>query len=71
MSYTDAHDRLDEISIHNEPHFPQITSVCRPSHNMVRSTEERFAMELMATRGFGSKKIATTTLGLPQSTTKL
>ena len=36
---------------------------------MVRSTEERFAMERMATRGFGAKKIATT-LGLPQSTTK-
>ena len=33
---------------------------------MVRFTEERFAMERMATRGFGAKKIATT-LGLPQS----
>ena len=51
------------------PHFPQITGVFKPSHKMARSTEERFAMERMATRGFGAKKIATT-LGLPQWTTK-
>ena len=67
--HTDAHDRLDDISIHHKPHFLQITSVFKPSHNVVRSTEERFAIERMATRGFGAKKIATT-LGLPQSTTK-
>ena len=36
---------------------------------MVRSTEERFAVERMATPGFGAKKIATT-LGLPQPTMK-
>ena len=43
----------------------KIPSVFKLSHNnMVRSAEERFAMERMATRGFGSKKIATT-LGLP------
>ena len=35
---------------------------------MVRSAEERFAMERMAARGFGAKKIATT-LGV-QSTTE-
>ena len=27
---------------HHKPHVPQITSACRHSHNMVRSTEERF-----------------------------
>ena len=42
ISHTDAHDRLDDISIHHKPHFPQITSVFKPSHNKVRSTEERF-----------------------------
>ena len=68
-SHTDAHDRLDDISTHHKPHFPQITSVFRHSHNMVLSTEERFAIERMATRRFGCKKIATT-LGLPQSTTQ-
>ena len=47
----------------------KIPSVFRHSHNMVRSAEERFAMERTATRRFGSKKIATT-LGLPQSTTQ-
>ena len=67
--HTDAHDRLDDISTHQKPHFPQITNVFKPSHNMVRCKEERFAMVRMATRGFGAKKIATT-LGLPQSTTK-
>ena len=36
----------------------KISNVFRHSHNnMVRSAEERFAMERMATRGFGSKKI--------------
>ena len=35
---------------------------------MVRCTEERFAMERMATQGFGSKKIAEA-LGVPLSTT--
>ena len=69
IPHTDAHDRLYDISLHSKPHFPQITSVFKPSHNMVRSTEERFAMERVATRGFGAKKIAIT-LGLPQSTTK-
>ena len=44
MSHTDAHDRLDDISIHHKPHVPQITSVFKPSHNMAavaasRSTE--------------------------------
>ena len=35
----------------------KIPSVFKPLHNnMVRSEEERFAMERMATRGFGSKK---------------
>ena len=67
--HTDAHDRLDDISIHHKPHFPQIISVFKPSHIMVRSTEERFAVERMTNRGFGAKRIATT-LGLPQSTTK-
>ena len=43
--HTDAHGRLDDISLHHEPHFPQITSVFKPSHNMVRSTEESFARE--------------------------
>ena len=46
--------------MHHKPDFPQITSDFKPSHNMVRSTEERFAMERMATRGIGAKKIATT-----------
>ena len=36
---------------------------------MVRSTEERFAMERMATRNFGAKKIAAA-LGVPEATTK-
>ena len=58
ISHTTAHDRLDDMSIHHKAHFPQITSVFKPSHNMVRSAEERFAMERMATRGFGAKKIA-------------
>ena len=66
--HPDAHDRLDNMSTYHKPHFPQITSVFKPSHDMVRSTEERFATVRIATRGFGSKKIATT-LGLPQSTT--
>ena len=48
----------------------KIPSVFKPFHNnMVRSTEERFAMERMATRGFGSKKIAAA-LGVPEATTK-
>ena len=48
----------------------EILSVSRHSHNnMVRSAEERFAMERMATRGFGSKKIAAA-LGVPVSTTQ-
>ena len=48
----------------------KISSVVKPSHNiMVRSTEERFATERMATRGFGSKKIAAA-LGVPEATTK-
>ena len=34
-SHTDAHDRLDDISIHHKPHFHQITSVFKPSHKMV------------------------------------
>ena len=59
----------DDISIHHKPHFPQITSVFKPSHNMVHSAEERFAMERMATRGFGSKKIAAA-LGVPEATTE-
>ena len=47
-----------------------IPSVFRHSHNnMVRSAEERFAVERMATRGFGSKKIAAA-LGVPEATTK-
>ena len=50
-SHTDAHDRLDDVSIHRKPHFPHIKSVFKISHNMVRSREERFAMERMATRG--------------------
>ena len=70
--HTDAHARLDDNF-----HTPQATfphKCFQASHNMehgamVRSTEERFATERMATRGFGAKKIATT-LGLPQSTTK-
>ena len=45
----------------------KILSVFRHSHNnMVRSAEERFAMERTATRGFGSKKIAAA-LGVPVS----
>ena len=37
----------------------KIQSVFKPFHkNMVRSAEERFAMERMATLGFGSMKIA-------------
>ena len=56
--------------MHHKLHFPQITSAFRHSHNnMVRSTEERFAMERMATRGLGSKKIAEA-LGVPLSTTQ-
>ena len=55
--HTNAHDRLDDISTHHKPHFPQITGVLEPSHNMVRSTEERFATVRMATRGFGAKNI--------------
>ena len=48
----------------------KIPSVFKPLHNnMVRSTGERFAMERMATRGFGSKKIAAA-LGVPEATTK-
>ena len=58
-SHTDAHNRLDDISIHHKPHFHQITSFFKPSHRMVRSTEKRFAMERMAIRSFGAKKIAT------------
>ena len=47
-----------------------VTSVFKPSHNnMVRSAEERFATERMATRGFGSKKIAAA-LVVPASTTQ-
>ena len=49
-------------------HFPQ-KSFFRHSHNMVRSAEERFAMERMVTRGFGAKKIATA-VGVPEATTK-
>ena len=41
----------------------------KPSHTMVRSAEERFAMERMATRGFGAKKIAAA-LGVPEATAK-
>ena len=67
--HTDALDRLDDMSMHHKPHFPQITSVFKPSHNMVRSTEERFAMERIATRGFGAKKIAAA-LGVQEATTK-
>ena len=66
--HTNAYDRLDDIPIRHKPHFPQITSVFKPSHNMVRSTEERFAMERMATRGFGAKKIATA-LRVPEAAT--
>ena len=33
ISHTDAHDRLDDLSIHHKPHFPQLTSVFKPSHN--------------------------------------
>ena len=51
------------------PHFHQITGVFKPSHNMARSAEERFAMERMATRGVGAKKIAAA-LGVPEATTK-
>ena len=48
----------------------KIPSVFKPSHNnMVRSAEERFAMERMATRGFGSRKIAAA-LGVLVSTTQ-
>ena len=43
--YTLHTDALDDISTHHEPHFPQITRVLKPCHKMVRSTEERFAME--------------------------
>ena len=43
---------------HQKPHFPQITIVFK-----------RFAMERMATRGFGAKKIAAA-LGVPEVTTK-
>ena len=65
--HTDAHDRLDDISTH---HSLKIPSVFSHSHNnMVRSAEERFAMERVATRGFGSKKI-TAALGVPVSTTQ-
>ena len=67
--HTDAHDRLDDISIHHKPHFHQITSVFKPSQNMVRSTEELFDIERKATRGLGAKKIATA-LGVPEATTK-
>ena len=67
--HTDAHDRLDNISTHHKPHVPQITSVLKPSHNMVRSAEERFAVERMAKRGFGAKKTAAA-LGVPEATTK-
>ena len=48
----------------------KIPSVFKPSHNnMVRSAEELFAVERMATRGFGNKKIATAP-GVPVSTTQ-
>ena len=66
ISHTDAHDRLDDFSTHHKPHFPQITSVFKPSHNVERSAEERFAMDRMATRGFGAKKIAAA-LGVQRS----
>ena len=44
--------------MHHKPHFPQITSVFRPSHSMVRSAEERFALERMAIRGFGAMSLS-------------
>ena len=69
ISHTDAHDRLDDLSMHLKPHVPQITSVFKPFQNMVRLTEERSAMERVATRGFGGKKIAAA-LGVPEATTK-
>ena len=50
--------------------FLKILDVSRHSrNNMVRSAEERFAMERMATRGFGSKTIKAL-LGVPVSTTQ-
>ena len=67
--HTDAQDRLDDTSTHHKPHFPQDPKCFKPSHNMVRSAEERFALERMATRGFGSKKIAAA-LGVQEATTK-
>ena len=35
----------DLMTYPHKPHCPQITSVFKPSDNMVRSAEERFAME--------------------------
>ena len=43
-----SHDRPDDKSIHHKPRAPQITSVFKPSHIMVRSGEERFTLERMA-----------------------
>ena len=67
--HTVAHDRLDDISTHHKPHFPSRSNVfsTHSHNNMVRSAEERFATERMATRGFGNKKIAAA-LGVSVST---
>ena len=51
-------------------HFPQITSVYKIfACNVVRSIEERFAVERMAAQGLSRKKI-TEAVGVPLSTTK-
>ena len=68
--HTDTHDRLNDTNPCNASLISLKSQVFfRHSHNMVRSAEERFAMKRMATRGFGSKKIATA-LGVPEATTK-
>ena len=51
--HTDAQHWLTEPIRAAQWHLSQILSVVRHSHNMVRSAKERFAMERMATRGFG------------------
>ena len=52
ISRTDAHDRLDDMSIHHPSNHKCFQAFSQ------RSAEKRFAMERMATRGFGAKKIA-------------
>ena len=46
--------------------FPQITNIFSHSHNTVRSTEERSAMERMATRGFSATSQSGSSVDLPK-----